>query len=111
VVKLSPPDQVTIILTRLLQRAQHAQTTPIRGGTRDDEQLTYFLAFVDCLLWIETEAIEFWLNQLVFAAAPLQGGRRDTLRQHLWECISGVMGGEPGLKAVEWWVNNPGAKM
>src|SRR5271154_363060 len=111
IVKLSSPDQVTIILTRLLQRAQNAQTIPIPGGTPDDEQLTYFFAFVDCLPWIETEATEFWLDQLFFTAAVLQGRRSNTLHQHIWECISGVIGGEAGMKAVEWWVNKSDLKL
>jgi hypothetical protein len=73
--------------------------------------MTYFFAFVDCLPWIEIEAIEFWLDQLFFAATVLEGRRRSTLQQHIWECISGVMGGEAGMKAVEWWVNKSDPKM
>ena len=95
--RLSPPRQVTIILTNLLQHTQSAKT--------EEEQLTYFLAFVDCLPWVEADAIEFWLNQIVFAAEGLRGSSRDTFVKRIWECISGDMGGDSGLKAVEWWVN------
>jgi hypothetical protein len=70
-----------------------------------DEQLTYFYAFVDSLPWIEEDAIEFWLDQLVFAARGLGGSRREGFVKRIWECVSGDMGGEAGMKAVEWWVN------
>jgi hypothetical protein len=111
VVKLSPPAQVTIVLTKLLQRAQTAQIAPLAGSVQNDEQLTYFLAFVDCLPWLEVETVDFWLDQLVFVSRIVQGRRKDVLRQHIWDTISGVMGGEVGMKAVEWWVNKSGSKI
>jgi len=70
-----------------------------------DEQLTYLLAFVDCLPWVLIDAMEFWLEQFVVAARSVQGSRRDILIRTLWDCLSGEMGGEAGFKAVEWWVN------
>lgn len=104
--KLSPPHQIPIILTNLLQHAQHARPT---GPT--DEQLTYFLAFIDCLPWIESNVIEFWLDQLVVATTGLKGSRRDSFVKRIWECVSGEMGGEGGMKAVEWWVNGGKARV
>jgi len=70
-----------------------------------DEQLTYLLAFVDCLPWVSAHALEFWLEQFVAAARSVQGVRKENLIRTLWDCVSGRMGGEAGFKAVEWWVN------
>ena len=49
--------------------------------------------------------IEFWLDQVVFAVSGLKGIRRDSFVRRIWECVSGELGGEAGMKAVEWWVN------
>jgi hypothetical protein len=70
-----------------------------------DEQLTYFFAFVDCLPWIEIDCIEFWMEQLDSSTRSAIGSRKDRLVQRIWECVSGEMGGELGMRAVEWWVN------
>jgi hypothetical protein len=105
VVKSSPPTQVNIILTNLLQHAQSARPGPQPTGVLLDEQLTYFYAFVDCLRWVDTEVIESWLGQLAFAMQNLKGQIRDEVVRRIWECVSGEMGGESGMKAVAWWVN------
>jgi hypothetical protein len=103
---------VKVILTNLLNHARHARTdsfTIVTMGQPSDEQLTYFFAFVDCLPWVEWEEVEFWLTQVAFVTMGMQGRRKEELVQRIWECVSGEMGGEGGLKAVEWWVN--GGKM
>lgn len=103
IIKLSSPTQVPIILTNLLHHTQLANADSFSGGV--DEQLTYFYAFIDCLPWIEGDSVEFWLDQVCFAARGLKGTRREGFVKRLWECVSGEMGGEGGLRAVEWWVN------
>ena len=60
---------------------------------------------MDCLPWLGVEEIEFWLEQLVFSIRNVKGSRRDALVRRIWEGFSGEMGGEAGMKAVEWWVN------
>jgi hypothetical protein len=104
VVKLSPTQQITIILTNLLRHAQSARTEVLPKGD-SDEQLTYFFAFVDCLPWIGADEIEFWFNQLVVTASCVNGERRDQLVSRIWESVSGEIGGDGGMTAVEWWVN------
>ena len=113
VVKLSPPTQVTMILTNLLQYAQSARTDLLPGaatGQPTDEQLTYFFAFIDCLPWIEGDSVEFWLDQFVFTTQRVQGQRREVLVKRMWECVSGDVGGEGGMRCVEWWVNGGGTR-
>lgn len=66
---------------------------------------------MDCLPWLGVEEIEFWLNQLVIAMRGVKGLRRDVLVRRIWEGVSGEMGGEAGMKAVEWWVNGGKAKI
>ena len=66
---------------------------------------------MDCLPWLGVEEIEFWLNQVVIAMRGVKGLRRDVLVRRIWEGVSGEMGGEAGMKAVEWWVNGGKAKI
>jgi hypothetical protein len=65
-----------------------------------DERTTYFLGFIDCLPWVEDDATEFWMDQLVFALQSIDGSMRNEIVKSLWDCISGEMGGERGLKAI-----------
>jgi hypothetical protein len=95
VIKLSSPIQTNDILTRLLN---HAQTTV-------DRDATYFLALVDCLPWIEADAVEFWLEQIAFGLRGVSTARRNEIVKRLWDVVSGEMGGEAGMKAAAWWVN------
>jgi hypothetical protein len=45
------------------------------------------------------------MDQLVFALRSVDGSLRNEIVKRLWDCISGEMGGERGLKAISWWVN------
>jgi hypothetical protein len=103
VVKLLPSLQHAI-LTDLLR---HVNSQEGMGEERD----VYLLAFVDCLPWIEEDAVEFWLDQLVVALQSVNMTQRDSVVKRLWECISGEMGGERGLKAVSWWINGGNAQL
>jgi hypothetical protein len=106
VVKLSPPEQVNVILNDLLYHAKIARRDMLHGQSEPgDEQTTFLFAFVDCLVWIEEDAIEFWLELFVQTVRGLSGVRRESVVKRLWECISGEMGGERGLRGVAWWVN------
>jgi hypothetical protein len=95
VIKLSSSIQTNDILAGLLN---HAQTTVERDPT-------YFLALVDCLPWIEADAVEFWLEQIAFGLRGVSTGRRNEIVKRLWDVVSGEMGGEAGMKAAAWWVN------
>jgi hypothetical protein len=75
------------------------------GSEPLDEQLTYLLAFVDCLPWLSGATLEFWLEQFVVAVRDVGEPRRAVLVRRLWDVVSGEMGGENGFRAVEWWVN------
>ena len=109
VIKLSSPVKANEIMTELLRHASTARAEPLQGGV--DEQLTYLFAAVDSLRWLEVDVIEFWLEQIVFVARGLTGRRRENIVERLWECVSGEMGGDVGLTAVEWWVNGGKGKV
>ena len=47
----------------------------------------------------------------MFAMRGVKGSRRDALVRRIWEGVSGEMGGEAGMKAVEWWVNGGKTKI
>ena len=79
--------------------------TGVQTGQPFDEQLTYLFALVDCIPWVDEGTVEFWLDQVEFHMRGISGQRRDMLVRRIWECVSGEMGGERGLKAVAWWVN------
>ena len=76
-----------------------------------DEQLTYLFAFVDSLKWIDAEVIEFWLDRMVDAARNIHGKRRDQFIQRLWECVSGELGGNAGIRTFEWWISGGKRKL
>jgi hypothetical protein len=63
--------------------------------------VTYFLAFVDCLPWIENEDIGFWLDLLSLKVKCLGGEQEKGVWKRVWEVVSS----ESGLGGVEWWVN------
>lgn len=75
------------------------------GSEALDEQLTYLLAFIDCLPWLSAGTLEFWLEQFIMAVRDVVEPRRGVLVRRLWDVVSGQMGGENGFRAVEWWVN------
>jgi hypothetical protein len=99
VVKVSPEGIATEILSGVLDRVK-------RDKTHD---LTYLFAVVDSLPWLRPEEVDFWLNQVVWTAQPT--GKEGEVRKRVWECISGEMGGETGLNAVQWWVNGGNSKL
>ena len=110
--KLSSPQQVNVVLTNLLQHAKFARSTPLPNSGNDqkqplDEQSTYFFALIDCLPWIDNDQLEFWLNQVWQEVHNIQGQRREAIIRRLWECVSGEMGGDAGMTAVEWWLHRP----
>jgi hypothetical protein len=106
VIKLSSPSRINEIMTELLRRTEMASPVDIPRVSESprDEQSTYLFAAIDSLLWIDKDTLEFWLEQIVFTARVLSGRRRDEFIKRLWECLSGEMGGEARMVAVEWWV-------
>jgi len=67
--------------------------------------LTYLFAAVDSVPWVPGDVVEFWLEQIVVVGRGLEGRRREEFVKRVWECVSGEVGGEIGMRVVEWWVN------
>ena len=106
VIKLSPPSKTNEIMTDLVHRAMNASSEIIPSAEGvSDEQLTYLFAMVDSIAWLEVDVVEFWLEQIVNVGRRLNGRRREEFVKRIWECVSGEVGGEVGMSAVEWWVN------
>lgn len=110
VVKLSSDHQATIILDNLLRHAQTARTDPLplsmgAENTPMDEQLTYLLAFIDCMPWISADTVVFWFDQFDQVVKPIEGPRGNVLVGRLMDVVMEGMGGEVGFAAFKWWVN------
>jgi hypothetical protein len=95
VVKLSTATQVNAILTELLEY-----------GKTSTDRVVFLLAMIDCLPWINEDAIQFWLDQIGVSIRTMQQPHRESAQSRLWECISGEIAGERGIKALSWWINN-----
>jgi hypothetical protein len=69
--------------------------------------MTFFLAFADCLPWIENQDIAFWLDLLSLKVKCLDEEQGRGVWKRVWEVVSS----EGGLGGVEWWVNGGGEKV